>query len=174
MIAIFVRGFLILSIMESTEAEKLITHQDESAESDDTIVQNIFASRVERADEGSVGISAVVLRYGRKDMTIMFRRGIHLSGGLLVNIHLENARGEPAAQKNETTFLYMAAEKVLQEFADQSGQSVSYVFDTESTALADWARTRGEALFHWDKEDIDDKKPEHVVFTKFFKPKQHE
>src|SRR3989338_6009869 len=158
--------------MASTEAEKNAIFQNESVENADAIVRDILASRVERTTEDGKEVSDVVLQYGRKDMTITFRHGIRLSGGLLVNMYLENARGEAFAKKHETTLLYMAAKNVLEELANKSGQPVAYVFDTESKALYEWARTQGEGLFHWDKKESDPDKPGHSVFTKIFKPEQ--
>ena len=105
-------------------------------------------------------------------MTITFRHGIRLSGGLLVNVYLENVRDEAHAKKHETTLLYMAAKSILEDLANKSRQLVAYVFDTESKALSEWARTQGEGLFHWDKKESDHDKLGHSVFTKIFRPEQ--
>ena len=110
--------------MASTEAEKNAIFQNESVENADAIVRDILASRVERTTEDGKEVSDVVLQYGRKDMTITFRHGIRLSGGLLVNVYLENVRDEAHAKKHEIRIQKRGLDFPSKEHKHQNSQGI--------------------------------------------------
>jgi|GEM_PF-6316677 len=53
--------------------------------------------------------------------------------------------------KGETTKLYIAAKKIMQEKADLLGKMVAYSISTSNESMIKWAREAGENIFHWQK-----------------------
>lgn len=155
--------------------EVLKTTQQELGESNlinkEQIVQDIINSSTEQSDSDDKSSSLVKISYGSKDMTLKLRSGMAVSGGLLVTTYIENTRPTDKMEM-ETSLLYLATKDILQKFADNKQKSIYYMFDTENPRMMEWAKTKGQDIFNWDKKEIESENEGRGVFTKIFQPKK--
>ncbi|MEW6408348.1 MAG: hypothetical protein AB1465_06710 [Patescibacteria group bacterium] len=52
----------------------------------------------------------------------------------------------------ETTFLYKAARKIMQDVVNEKGQKFRYEFFAKNEKMRNWAKTTGQDIFHWEDE----------------------
>ena len=91
-----------------------------------------------------------------------------MGGQRLATSHIENVLDDSKKKANETTLLYAAAKRLMEETANQDGQAISYMFDTENERLTNWAKTVGQDVFDWDSSYPDEGNKDRTVFVKNF------
>lgn len=100
-----------------------------------------------KKDEGEkwVSPSHYLLEYGGKYLILSFRPDRDEVGTYLKNNGKEK-------KPQETTLLYTAAKKMIQQRADESGRQFIYILTTTSPVMKKWAAGRGSEIFDWDPE----------------------
>ena len=99
------------------------------------------------------------LKYGRKTVTLsyFFETGEAIT-------HIDNIGTEEDKKEGETSILYEAVKKILQDLSNKKGQEIEYKIETRNGNIREWALTKGKEIFEWESEP--DKKGD---FTYIFK-----
>jgi len=126
--------------------------------SPDTVINDIYAGRrnisVEEFIEYAGGEpeeiavtwpERTLLQYGSKVLILGIDRQKKTAQTLVKTVGEEK-------QKNETTLLYRAAQKVMQEIANAEGMSFKYTLRTSNEKLAQWAQSSGNDIFGWQEQ----------------------
>ena len=113
------------------------------------VIADILAETVVQVDRKNKKIK-YLLNYGSKVLTLTFLEADH-SFMTVIESDLNTDR-----QENETTLLYQAAKKLMYTRANSLGKSLHYGLFTSNDKLINWARTRGNKLFHWNSEVVHD------------------
>tara|TARA_Y100000310_G_scaffold214719_1_gene215676 strand:- start:439 stop:966 length:528 start_codon:yes stop_codon:yes gene_type:complete len=124
------------------EIRQIIASVNESGEIDTILASKEDAGEDERYPNATI----YILEYGRKRLRITFKKDND------VVIHIENRSGNTNRMANETTIIYMAAEKLMQEHASSTGHTLSYTLITKNINIAEWAKTSGMEIFQWDDQ----------------------
>jgi len=96
------------------------------------------------------GYETTILRFGNKELIITF-----LDDSRLFKTHIENKKTEEPKTQSETTLLYMAARRVMQQITNKAGFRLHYRIETKFPKMAKWALTTGDLIFHWTRVIID-------------------
>ncbi|MEK7226713.1 MAG: hypothetical protein AAB221_13650 [Bacteroidota bacterium] len=54
----------------------------------------------------------------------------------------------------ETSVIYLAARKIMEQIAFKEGRTMIYALDTDSPVLTQWAITKGNQIFQWKKISV--------------------
>lgn len=84
-----------------------------------------------------------LLEYGGKYLIISLKQE-------MINTYVKNNGKEK--QPKETTLLYTAAKKVMQQLADETGKEFMYKLITPSFTMRQWAIETGSKIFDWTEE----------------------
>lgn len=140
---------------------------EKNQKTEENAIDEIMSTIQEEEDNES---KTVFISYGSKKMKIEIRKKTEVSGGKLVTTFIENIKPKDDRKEDETTFLYLTAKKIIQKAANDSGQSLCYLFDTENSNLTQWAGTAGEEIFEWDSKDTMATQTLQHTFVKIFYP----
>jgi hypothetical protein len=87
------------------------------------------------------------LKYGRKNVTLSYffetREAI---------THIDSIGTEEDKKEGETSILYEAVKKILQDLSDKKGQEIEYKIETRNGNIREWALTKGKEIFKWESE----------------------
>jgi hypothetical protein len=112
---------------------------------DNSIVDQIYQAKIEHEENGNV--QYITLYYGMKELSISIevgKNGIHR-----ISTHIQNIGKETQRQKNETTYLYLAAKRVMEDKANELGRKISYYIQTKDEKMIAWADSTGKQIFNW-------------------------
>lgn len=140
-------------------------HADIAHQEENLIVEKILTSAVE-----TLGLSTrdITITHGRKELTVTFENAEPMRAYTFV----KNKRGEEQVEPNETTLLYTAIQKVIQQEADRLGLPIIYTLTTTSPQMTLWATTKGRKLFDWGNEKTTQfETRDRLTCTKTFYPK---
>ena len=94
---------------------------------------------------------AYYLEYG--DRFLLVDVEFYEGGEGYFKTHVEKFIGSSRKrEKNQTTCLYMAARKVMDDCAREHGQDFEYELETDHKKMRDWATERGGNIFQWKNE----------------------
>ncbi|MDD4333287.1 MAG: hypothetical protein PHT51_04205 [Patescibacteria group bacterium] len=127
--------------------EKLITQTEIPEEQ---IIDNIIANmQTGRKDEYYPKALVYDLEYGQKRLAVYYEKDIQN-----VETYLDNIKDGSEKKENETSLLYKAAKKLIQQFADDAQQKIGYTLFTKFEKMRDWATSynKGRLIFDWDIE----------------------
>lgn len=137
--------------------------------SEEEIVEEIYASKEPVEFHESLGCDGFLLKYGGKELKLVFEKK-----NLTVADYIENA-DETKRTERETTLIFKAAKKIIQDWSDEVGKRIVYRPTTQNENLKAWLLDpeKGQAIFAWDsvKEYGDDEKAGmrgRVTLTKAF------
>lgn len=112
--------------------------------SEEEIANEIYKNR-ERIDyEDEKKFSGYILRYENKELRIVFAR---LTNGVSTYIH--NISEDDVNTPGETTLIFKAANKIIQDWANEVGKPIRHAFTTEDEKLKAWAQdpAKGGQIF---------------------------
>ena len=134
------------------------------------IIEEIIRSKKQKVDDYYPGWLIYTLSYGSKTLEVRFKPDRREAG-----TYIENTKESSERLENETTLLYKAVKIILQDFVFHNNLSVDYFIRTENEHIRDWAKNRGEQIFHWDnvEEYKDENFPTLYVFKKMFQPEKN-
>ena len=133
-------------------------------ESDENKIDQILESMIEAHE--SKGSRVYILNYGSKSLEVFIDFMTNEVMTFVENIDSKRKAGE-------TTLLYTAVKKVIENTVDETGKKLDYSLRTTFENMKNWAETKGRKIFDWDEEDqeIVDRKT-YYTFKKAFKPKK--
>ncbi len=134
------------------------------------VVEEIISKKTnEPEDERYPGFKVYSISYGRKKLIFYIKEETGES-----HSHIKNVLEEDQRQENETTYLYTALKKILDQTADKIKISVHYKILTENEKIAEWSKSEGKQIFNWETENEipDDTHPTLHVFQSIIKPKK--
>lgn len=88
-----------------------------------------------------------ILKYGAKQLTIYVDP---IYDYLAVDTYVENI-AEAERLPEETSLLYQKASEIFQELATSQQIRVNYIFKTKYSQLMQWATSKGQDIFRWDR-----------------------
>lgn len=113
---------------------------------------------IENKRAGRAGTGNVTLSCGSKDLTLSWLPSIERAGEyadeerqINAYIHGFDEKREPA----ETTWLYRAAKKFIQDTVDRGGRAYTYELKTKNIKMILWALTAGQEIFSWDTAGVE-------------------
>lgn len=94
-----------------------------------------------RHETNSQGSDIFTMSYGRKDLIMVVNKN---TGSVITRV--ENMR-ELGAEENETTLLYLAAKKIMEQLAQRYKRSLVYTVSTSSETMNAWVQGKGSRIF---------------------------
>jgi hypothetical protein len=138
------------------------------------IVDDIIKSKKEHLENSAyIVLYTAELYYGSKKIEI----SIDFSNNR-ISTKIENIHDESQKKSQESTLLYMASKKIIQEQVDNLGSPLTYSLITHYKKIKLWAESTGKKIFDWDKieeEETDAKETSELssvktIFSKEFRP----
>jgi len=138
---------------------------------EEQIIQTILDGLKLEENTGEYEHLVITLGYGRKILKLYYHPSYSSAEGVLANIS-DKANSQP----NETTLLYKALKRLLQNLSNQKKGKIDYRLITKNKNLIDWATAadKGKLVFDWNGEpeiSVKGDEPEYV-FTKTFEPEE--
>lgn len=135
-----------------TEAERYYSAVSRDVDSSELNIDKISSDvlggvkEVER-DERYINAQVFIFEYGSKEL-ILYLENSDASHTFVDTI-------KPSERKEyETTILYRALRKFLDNVASKQQKDINYKLLTESKQVVSWANSTGNDIFHWKKIDI--------------------
>lgn len=147
--------------------DKLNQIQPELSQED--IVDLIIADmEVANSNDQNNELENYLFNYGRKRLLLAYYPSDKL--GYFMTYVTNNKNQERL--KNETTFIYLAAKKIMEQIVNREKKEIKYTLSTENEKMADWANEKGDEIFHWNKREIrkSDGRNSSFSFTTKIKP----
>jgi hypothetical protein len=118
-------------------------------EANEIIGKRGFSDMFDPREEG-IGLSIYLLEHGQKQLIISF---YPQSQEVYTYVKNDYARKK---KPKETTLLYTAAQKLMQETSNENNEVFTYKLMTVFENMKQWATTTGNEIFHWENNDISD------------------
>lgn len=111
-------------------------------ELDQAAIEEILHGAIKKESEKEVSWT---LRYGRKELILNYSLEIDNC----FTTQIENISEVADSKQWETTLLYRAAKRLMQEAVDSLRRSKRYTLTTSNSPMKAWAKSTGQLLFQW-------------------------
>lgn len=101
-----------------------------------------------------------ILKYGRKSLHLDF-----FPQEKEFATFVGNYFSETSPLSNETSILYKAAAKIMQNLSDCRQEKLRYSANTHIPAMINFFKTKASAIFHWEEKEVKDSS--HLFYTSF-------
>ncbi len=112
---------------------------------------------------------AYTIKFGSKSLDVLFDFSTNEVLTYIENVDFDLRRA------GETTLLYMAAKKIMENVSSETGEILKYSLTTTFESMRAWADEKGREIFDWDEQSEEDdfkdaNRPVRYNFLKIFNP----